>query len=136
MRLGELIGGAVEVCSPDLKLRQASQQMAVGDIGSMGVMAAGRLMGIITERDLMGAVAQGIDVDVATVGEWMTSPVDTFSPLVDVEEAAMWLLETGYRHLPVLEDGRLLAILSIRDVLAAVVEPDSRQGNRPVQPGD
>ncbi len=123
MRLGGLIGGPVEVCAVDRTLRQASQQMFAGDIGSMGVLAAGKLIGIITERDLMSAVAQGADVEVATVGEWMTASVDAFSPLVEVEEAAVWLLETGYRHLPVVEDDRVLAILSIRDVLAALVEP-------------
>jgi CBS domain-containing protein len=118
-----LIGGSVEVCTADETLRQAAQRMFVGDIGSMGVMAAGKLIGIITERDLMQAVATGADADLATVGDWMTTAVDTFSPVVEVDEAALWLLETGYRHLPVVDDDRLLAILSIRDVLAALVEP-------------
>ena len=57
----------------------------------------------------------------------MTGSVDTFSPHVEVEEAALWLLESGYRHLPVVDGDRLLAILSIRDVLAAVVDPDRGQ---------
>ncbi len=123
MILGGLIGAVTETCTAELTLRQASQKMVAGEIGSMGVVAGPALIGIITERDLMRAVAQGADVDRATVGEWMTDPVDTFSPLIDVEEAAVWLLESGYRHLPVVEDGRLLGILSIRDLLAAVVEP-------------
>ena len=52
----------------------------------------------------------------------MTPAPDTFSPDVDVEEAAAWLIETGYRHLPVMRDGELLGIASIRDLLWAMVE--------------
>lgn len=123
MRLGELIGGTTEVCSGESSLRDAARRMVAAEMGSMGVIAGGKLVGIITERDLMRAIARGVDPDAATIDEWMTSPVDTFSPHVEVEEAALWLLETGYRHLPVVEDDRLAASLSIRDILAAVVDP-------------
>lgn len=125
VQIAGLIGGATEVCGGELTLRDAARQMAAGEMGSLGVTAGGKLIGIFTERDLMRAVASGADPETAIVDEWMTSPVDTFSPHVEVEEAALWLLETGYRHLPVVEDDRLLAILSIRDVLGAVVDPDS-----------
>ena len=124
MRLGELIGGTTEVCGGDLSLRDAAQRMVAGEMGSMGVMAGGNLVGIITERDLMKAIARGADPNLATVDEWMTGSVDTFSPHVEVEEAALWLLETGYRHLPVVDEDRLVAVLSIRDVLAAVIDPN------------
>lgn len=127
MRLGELIGGTTEVCGGDLLLRDAARRMVAGEMGSMGVIAGGKLVGIITERDLMKAVARGADPDAVSVDDWMTGSVDTFSPHVEVEEAALWLLESGYRHLPVVDGDRLLAILSIRDVLAAVVDPDRGQ---------
>ena len=123
VRLGDLIGGSTEVCSGDLSLRDAAQGMVAGEMGSMGVLTGGKLVGIITERDLMKAIARGADPDTAIVEEWMTSTVDTFSPHVEVEEAALWLMETGYRHLPVVDGDRLVAVLSIRDVLAAVVDP-------------
>lgn len=123
LRIAGLIGATTEVCGRNLSLRNAARQMAAGEMGSLGVMAGGKLVGIFTERDLMRAIASGANPDAAIVDEWMTSPVDTFSPHVEVEEAALWLLETGYRHLPVVEGARLLSILSIRDVLAAIVEP-------------
>jgi CBS domain-containing protein len=51
----------------------------------------------------------------------MADAPDTFSPDVEVEEAARWLLEVGYRHMPVMEAGELLGIVSIRDILWAIV---------------
>jgi CBS domain-containing protein len=55
------------------------------------------------------------------VSKWMADAPDTFSPDVEVEEAAAWLLEVGYRHMPVMADGELLGIVSIRDILWAMV---------------
>lgn len=127
MRLGGLLGAATEVCTVDLTLRESAQKMYAGEVGSMGVVAGAGLIGIFTERDLMKAVARGADVDRSTVGDWMTTSPDTFSPLTEVAEAAVWLLETGYRHLPVVDDDRLLGILSMRDVLAALVEPGGEE---------
>ena len=53
--------------------------------------------------------------------DWMSDAPDTFSPEVDVEEAAAWLLEVGYRHMPVMEGGELLGIVSIRDILWSII---------------
>jgi CBS domain-containing protein len=91
--------------------------------GSLGVIHGRDLVGLITERDLLRAVASGTDVSTASVGQWMSSEPDTVSPDVDVEEAARWLLEAGYRHLPVMEDDQLLGIVSIRDLLWAILAP-------------
>lgn len=70
----------------------------------------------------MTALAVGFCVDRATVGEWMTATVDTVSSQLEAEEAALWLLETGSRHRPVVEEDQLPAILSIRDVPAVLVQ--------------
>jgi CBS domain-containing protein len=57
------------------------------------------------------------------VRRWMTPDPDTFSADVDVFDAALWLLESGYRHLPVVSDaGHLLGVVSVTDVLSAVIE--------------
>ena len=56
------------------------------------------------------------------VRDWMTGDPDTFSPETDVEEAASWLLEAGYRHMPVMEGDELLGVVSTRDLLWAIVE--------------
>jgi predicted transcriptional regulator len=83
-----------------------------------------KLLGLITERDLVRAMANGVDLDQMTVSSFMSRDPDIFSPEFDVWEAAEWLAESGYRHLPVVEDGALLGIISVRDLLLALVEDD------------
>jgi CBS domain-containing protein len=94
-------------------------------VGSLAVLVAGSLEGIVTERDITRAAADGVDFEEATVGEYMSSPADSIGPDADVTEAAEWLLATGYRHLPIVDDGRLVGIASIKDVLWAVAEAKS-----------
>lgn len=93
--------------------------------GSLGVVDGMKLLGLITERDLVRAMANGADLDQMTVSSFMSRDPDIFSPEFDVWEAAEWLAESGYRHLPVVEDGALLGIVSVRDLLLAVVEDDN-----------
>jgi CBS domain-containing protein len=69
-------------------------------------------------------MANGVDLDQMTVSSFMSRDPDIFSPEFDVWEAAEWLAESGYRHLPVVEDGALLGIISVRDLLLALVEDD------------
>lgn len=92
--------------------------------GSLGVVDGMKLLGLITERDLVRAMANGADLDQVTVSSFMSRDPDIFSPEFDVWEAAEWLAESGYRHLPVVEDGALLGIISVRDLLLALVEDD------------
>ncbi len=120
MEIRNLVGGTAAVCGPDLTLREASQVMMEGGIGSLGVVDHGALIGILSERDVLRAVADDADLDSETVGEWMTPEPDCVAPDLDVSDAAEWLVATGYRHLPVVEDGELIGIVSIKDVLWAV----------------
>jgi len=90
----------------------------------LGVVDGMKLLGLITERDLVRAMANGADLDQMTVSSFMSRDPDIFSPEFDVWEAAEWLAESGYRHLPVVEDGALLGIISVRDLLLALVDDD------------
>ena len=92
--------------------------------GSLGVVDGMKLLGLITERDLVRAMANDVDLDQVTVSSFMSRDPDIFSPEFDVWEAAEWLAESGYRHLPVVEDGTLLGIISVRDLLLALVNDD------------
>jgi CBS domain-containing protein len=78
-------------------------------------------IGVITERDLASAVAAGHYPETAQVGDYMTMYPITVSPDMDVREAAAQMLETEVRHLPVELDGRLVGVISLRDLLPIVV---------------
>ena len=103
---------------------EAAQAMIDASTGSLGVIHGRDLAGLITERDLLRAVAEGTDTDARAPSASGCRPSpDTVSPDVEVEEAALWLLESAYRHLPVMEEDQLLGIVSIRDLLWAILAP-------------
>ncbi len=104
--------------------------------GSLGVVDGMKLLGLITERDLVRAMANGADLDQSTVSSFMSRDPDIFSPEFDVWEAAEWLAESGYRHLPVVEDGTLLGIISIRDLLLALVNDDEDEDDEDEEDDD
>ncbi|MBI5157098.1 MAG: CBS domain-containing protein [Acidimicrobiia bacterium] len=121
MKLGALVGGSATVIGSEATLGDAANALVQDGVGSLGVIVDRRLVGIITERDLVRALAAGVDPETELVADWMAESPDTFSPDIDVEEAARWLLEVGYRHMPVMAGGELLGIVSIRDILWAVL---------------
>ena len=123
MTVRDLIGGEVMTTLPTRTLRNAAEAMSEGNVGALAVLRDRRLIGIITERDLVAALAESADADNSLVEEWMTRDPDSLDPDMEVEAAADWMLAAGYRHLPVLEGPNLVGILSIKDVLWALTEP-------------
>jgi len=119
MEIRSLLGGSAAVCGDDLDLGAAARAMTGRGIGSLAVVRDGRLVGILTERDVLAAVAEDT-VATDTVRDRMTPDPDWLTPEVEVGDAAAWMMAAGYRHLPVMEDGRLLGIVSIKDVLWAI----------------
>jgi CBS domain-containing protein len=73
-----------------------------------------RIVGIVTERDLMRAVAQRARAAEARVRQWMTESVVTIEPDTEIKDAAKMMFEKNFRHLPVVKDGRLMGIASLR----------------------
>jgi CBS domain-containing protein len=121
MRLGSLVGGSATVIGLEATVADAAEALVADGVGSLGVVDGRRLVGIITERDVVRAIASGCDPEDELIGDWMSDAPDTFSPDVEVSEAASWLLEVGYRHMPVMEGGELLGIVSIRDILWSII---------------
>jgi len=122
MQLGELVGDAPYVCGPDTTLFEAASAMEESDLGSLAVVEGMELIGLVTERDIRRAVARGTDLE-TPVSTLMSDEPDTFDPDLDVWDAAAWIAESGYRHLPVVgDDGSLLGVVSIRDLLKALVD--------------
>ncbi len=125
MTVRDLVAGDVIWVAPEATLRDAAEVMVSTEVGSVAVEVDGALEGIFTERDLLRAVAEGADLDIEPISTWMTEYPDSFHPEMDVEEAAEWMLATGFRHLPVVDGGTVVGIISIKDVLWAVTDEET-----------
>jgi CBS domain-containing protein len=110
-----MTGAAVTDSAADT-LRSAAERMWREQTGSLLVMDGGRLAGIITERDLLRAVALGADLTTATVDEAMTTEVFTVSPDMPLRDAAREMAVRWIRHLPVVDGEQVLGVISMRDV--------------------
>jgi CBS domain-containing protein len=97
-------------------LSSAAEIMWRQQTGSLLVTEAGQIVGIITERDLLRAVALGADPERTTVDEAMTAEVYTVPPDTQLQEAARAMAARWIRHLPVVDGGQLLGVVSMRDV--------------------
>jgi CBS domain-containing protein len=91
-------------------------------VGSVAVCEAGRLIGIFTERDVLGLAGEGTDLDAVRVGDVMTREPLTVDVGVPVLDAARLMGERKIRHLPVVQGDHLLGMVGIRDVLGSLVE--------------
>jgi CBS domain-containing protein len=127
MRISEIMTEAAVVDSPGDTLEAAARKMWEQQTGSLLVLDGQDLLGIITERDVLKAVATGTPMD-TPVSDVMTKELITVEPGTSLRDAAAIMTEKWIRHLPVLEGGRLLGIVSQRDlsgVLAgALNEPE------------
>lgn len=98
-------------------LRSAAERMWSQQTGSLVVVDGDRLAGIITERDVLRAIAHGVDVDTTSVKDVMTVEVRAVSPETPLREAAHEMARRWIRHLPVVDQaGELAGLLSQRDV--------------------
>jgi CBS domain-containing protein len=97
-------------------LRSAAERMWRQQTGSLLITEGGQLAGIITERDVLRAIALGADPDKTSVDEAMTAEVYTVTPDMQLRDAAREMATRWIRHLPVVEDGQLLGVVSMRDV--------------------
>ena len=112
---------------PDERLAEAARRMAQRGVGAVLVLEGERLAGILTERDLLKAVAKGF-TDEARVSEWMTRQPETVEPDETTDQAASLMIHGGFRHLPVVEGGRVIGILSIRDLMRVALHDSAPRG--------
>ncbi|MEO6244918.1 MAG: CBS domain-containing protein, partial [Opitutaceae bacterium] len=110
-------GHSVFSVSPTVTVSEAVAEMNRQRVGCMLVIDEGRLVGVFTERDVLKrVVGAAIDPKSTRVAEVMTSSVITILPSTTVEQAMVIFIEKRCRHLPVLEDERLVGAISIGDV--------------------
>jgi CBS domain-containing protein len=100
---------------PTSSIGEAAEKMNAAKVGAVVVVEDFvRIVGIITERDLLRAVAQRARAAEARVRQWMTPDPMTIEPETSIEDAAKIMFENNFRHLPVVKDGRSLGIVSLR----------------------
>ena len=111
----------------DERIAAAARRMVDRGVGAVLVMDGERLAGILTERDVLRAVAEGRAED-ATVGERMTRQPETVEASESTGHAASLMIHGGFRHLPVTEGDDVVGIVSIRDLMRVVLEDSAPRG--------
>ncbi len=114
-----------EVVTAELadSVAKVAKRMRLHDVSALPVVQHGRVVGIVTKRDVTRAVAEDMDLRAATVAVVMTQHPLVAAPDEDAQAVAMRMLEHGIRHLPVVDGHRLLGVISARDLLLLEVWP-------------
>lgn len=133
MKVSEIMTTEVVAVTPSTSVQEAARLMRDADIGDVLVAEEGRPLGILTDRDIaVRVVARGLNPSQARVGDFMSTNLFTGSPNQDVEEAAGLMGEQQIRRLPIVENGRLVGIVSLGDIAvdmeAAGIEARSPAG--------
>jgi CBS domain-containing protein len=126
--VAEIMTEASVTDAPGETLQSAAHRMWRQQTGSLLIMEGDSLVGIITERDIMRAVARGAETANTVVSELMSKDVQHVPPTTTIHEAARLMAARWIRHLPIVEDGRVLGVVSQRDLVGvfAALDPDPR----------
>jgi CBS domain-containing protein len=129
VKISEIMTSAAVIDQSDDTLAEAARKMWKQQTGSLLVMEGEDLVGILTERDVLKAVAAGAKMEEVRISEVMTKDVLTVGPQASLREAAKIMADRWIRHLPVVDGGKVVGVLSQRDlagVLAgALNEPEA-----------
>jgi CBS domain-containing protein len=113
--------------APGDRLGEVAQRMVDRDVGAVIVMEGSDLAGIMTERDVLRAVAAGITEN-TLVSDWMTRDPETMGPDDTTQQAAVLMIHGGFRHLPLVEGAEVVGMLSIRDLMRVVLDNAAPRG--------
>ena len=113
--------------SSDTTLADAARRMSGGRVGAVVVLEDAKLVGILTERDLLRAVGEG-RIEGSTVADWMTRDPETIDPDDSTDMAATLMIHGGFRHLPVVHGGDVVGVVSIRDLMRVVLDDAAPRG--------
>jgi CBS domain-containing protein len=116
-------GSAVWSIAPDAKVYNALELMAEKNIGALLVIDGEKLIGVVSERDYARKIIlKGKASKDVPVSEIMSSPVITVAPSASLDDALGVMCENYIRHVPVVAEGSILGVLSMRDVMTAIIE--------------
>ena len=130
MKVKDLKLEPVYTADLDESLSAVADRMRFYEIGSLAVIDGRAIAGIITERDIVRAAADGSAMSRTPVRSYVTQSPTTVSADTDVPEAAAMMLALGVRHLPVVDVERAIGMVSIRDLLAAEMQLASEPRSR------
>ncbi|HSJ60912.1 MAG TPA: CBS domain-containing protein [Jiangellaceae bacterium] len=116
MRVEEIMTQAAVTDATNVPLASVAELMWKQQTGSVVIREGQRIVGIVTERDILRTVAAGKDAASVLVGDVMTTDIITTSPDTSVRDAARTMAQHWIRHLPVVENGQLVGIISQRDI--------------------
>ncbi len=119
MKVRDVMTRMVLTAGAGTTIAEVASLMAQRRVGSAMVTDSERPVGIFTERDIVKALSQDGAATGQAIGHWMTRNPQTTSPEATVEEALQRMVEGNFRHLPVVEGGRLVGMLSMRDISRA-----------------
>jgi CBS domain-containing protein len=116
-------GSTVFSVSPAITVAAAAKEMDRHRVGAILVMESGRIAGIFTERDVLSrVVAGGLDPNTTPIERVMTRDPITVASSTTVEEVMALFTNKRFRHLPVVDDGLLVGLISIGDILRRMVD--------------
>ena len=121
--LAEIIKPTYIAVAPEDTLGEVAERMRAQNVGAVVVKDFGRMIGILTERDMLRAMASRVHTSEARVRQWMTPDPSTAPPDLPLDDAAQIMLENGFRHLPVVDGSNVLGIVSLRRVLGGRRQP-------------
>ena len=129
MRVSEIMTRATVTNEPGDTLAEAARKMWRQQTGSLLVLDGDDLAGILTERDILKAVATGTPLEETPVSAVMTKDLVFVGPGTSLREAARLMADQWIRHLPVIDEGKLVGVISQRDLsgllAGALNEPDA-----------
>lgn len=129
MKVRNIFHPAVACLDPAATLAAAARLMRAGEFGSVAIYDGDRLAGILTEADVVRGIAERRDAETTPVAQMMSAEPVTIGPDDDTAEAALRMVKGGFRHLPVVEEGRLVGMLSASDLLEVEAWPVVRRGH-------
>jgi CBS domain-containing protein len=126
-KVSDVMSRKLLTVEPTTNLSEAAEKMTERGVGAALVLSGDHVSGILTERDVLRAVATG-SVEGTHVAAWMTRDPETVDVSETLGQAAAVMIHGGFRHLPVLDGNVPVGIVSIRDLMRVVVDDESPRG--------